>query len=131
MILKRFFLLLLVAVAAQGAWFAYHYSDLLALRSSASDLAASPDHFRTVAAQAMQRPELTRHHLETLADAAKITGDIEIEVTARQRLWESYSSEQHLGLQLADALRRAKRLDDAERVYQQLLAPTASARTQP
>lgn len=97
MILKRFFVLLLVAVAAQGAWFAYHYSDLLALRSSASELAASPDHFRTVANQALQRSTLTRHHLETLADAARITGDIGIEVAARQRLWESSSREQYSG----------------------------------
>ena len=78
----------------------------------------------------MQRPSLTRRHLETLADAAKITGDIEIEVTARQRLWKSYTGEQHVGLQLADALRRAKRLEEAERVYQQLLATPASARKQ-
>ena len=121
MILKRFFVLMLVAVAAQGVWFWYHYSDLLALRSSPTVLAASPDTFRKVAGHALQRPSLTRRHLETLADSAMLTGDLEIEIAARQRLWQS-TAEPHLGLQLADALRRARRFDEAERLYQQLLA---------
>lgn len=126
-LLRRFFLLLVLAVAAQGVWFSYHYSDLLALRSSPSQLAGSPERFRAVAGQALQRPSLTRRHLETVAEAAKLSGDADIEVRARQRLWRSSTNEQYLGLQLADALRRAKRFEEAERVYQQLLGQTSPA----
>lgn len=129
MILKRFFLLLLLAVAAQGVWFWYHYSDLLALRSPASVLAESPETFRGVAAKALQRPQLTRRHLERLAETAALTSDVDIEITARQRLWQLAPGEAPLGLQLADALRRGKRTDEAARVYQAILSGKAGGQS--
>lgn len=129
MVLKRFLWVMLAAFVVQGVLFSYSYRDLLVLRSPASVLAASPDTFRHVATQALQRPVLTRRHLETLANAANLTGDLSIEVTARQRLWQLSPGETHLGLELADSLRRARRLDEAQRIYQQLLGPTLAGGT--
>jgi hypothetical protein len=127
MVMKRFAAVMAVAFALQAVVFSSHYQDLLALRAPATELAASPRTFQRLAEQALARPRLTRAHLERIAEAATLCGAIDIEVSARERLWSIAPDEPHLGAQLGDALRRARRFDESERVFRQLLATSPSA----
>jgi hypothetical protein len=121
MLLKRFLAVMVAAFTLQAVVFASHYQDLLALRASAAHLAASPDVFRRFATQALARPRLPRRHLEKIADTARRCAAVDVEVAARERLWSKSPNERHLGVQLGDALRRARRFADAERVFRQVL----------
>jgi hypothetical protein len=121
MVLKRFFSVLGVALAAQAGVFAFTYRDLLALRKDPTTLAHSRAAFAKVAESALARPMLTRRHLETLAQAAHESGDLAIELQALERLTVLSPAEPGLALRYGDALRRAGRHDDASHVFQRLI----------
>ena len=121
MLLKRFFSVLSVALAAQAGVFAFTYRDLLALRKDPTKLAQSRSAFAKVAESALARPALTRRHLETLAQAAHESGDLAIELQALERLTVLSPDEPGPALRYGDALRRAGRHRDASRVFQSLI----------
>jgi DNA-binding SARP family transcriptional activator len=123
MTFRHFVLLLGLAVATQAAVFNRYYTDLLYLRQPVTVLAQGPvDEFRAQARSALGRQGLTRHHLDTIAETARRNGQTDIEVRALEQLAELHSADTAIALRLADALRRNGRLEEADRVYQRILA---------
>lgn len=119
---RRFLIVLVLALAAQAGVFAYRYADLLVLRGAAGDLGATPpDRLVRSVELAIERDRLTRRHLETMAAVASRAGRIDLEAHALERLWLDRPDDAATALRYADALRRAGRFGDAERMYRALL----------
>jgi thioredoxin-like negative regulator of GroEL len=120
---RHFVLLLGLAVAAQAAVFNRYYTDLLYLRRPVAALVQGPvDEFRAQAQSALGRQGLTRHHLDTIAETARATGQADIEVRALERLMALHPTDTAIALRLADAWRRTGRLEEADAAYQRVLA---------
>lgn len=112
----------LVAVILEGAAFAIYFDDLLYLRQPADVIAAgSLETFERHAAAALRRDKLTARHLETMAAAARAFGRYDLEVQALERRAQQTSTDLSLKLRIADALRRAGRLGEAEQLYLEVL----------
>lgn len=127
---RRLALVVVMTLAVQGLVFAYYYEDLLFLRQAVDVVASAPDEvFREHALAALKRTRLTRRHLETIAAAAQRQHSVDIEVQALQRLALEYRQDASMRLRLADGLRRAGRLAEAEAIYLELL--DRSERTTP
>lgn len=122
MLIKRFLLVMALALVAQGAVFAFYYRDLLVLRGEPASLAAAPATLTHTAEAALARPALTRQHLETIVVAAHRAGQVDLEVRALARLAALEPEDPAIALRHGDALRRAGRLEEAERVYRTVLA---------
>jgi hypothetical protein len=124
MTIRRLVAAFIIAIILEGAAFAIYFDDLLYLRQSPEVIAAGrPEIFERHAADALGRDRLTARHLETLAAAARAFGRYDLEVQALERRAGQTSTDAALTLRLADALRRAGRLGEAERLYLQLLEP--------
>jgi len=123
MTFRHFVLLLGLAVAAQAAVFNRSYTDLLYLRRPVATLAQAPvEEFRAQAESALGRQGLTRHHLDTIAEAARRAGQTDIEVRALERLTALHPTDTAIALRLADAWRRTGRLEEADAAYRRILA---------
>jgi len=117
-----------IALMIEGAAFAIYFDDLLYLRQSPDVIAQQPSQtFARHAADALRRRKLTARHLETVAAAARGFGLHEIELQALARRVDDEPGDTALLLRTADALRRAGRLDEAERLYLDLLRGTEGA----
>ena len=130
---RTFLFVLALAMAVQAGVFSRQYTDLLYLRGPVDVLAlSSPDEFKQQAVSALTRAQLTRHHLDTIAETARRTNQPELEVRALERLSARYPADTGITLRLADAWRRAGRLPDAEKAYRRLLgeAGTGQGRAQ-
>ena len=115
---SRFLVALAIAMLLQGSVFAVQYRDLMYFRQPASAIVRDdPATFEANAHAALTRRKLTRHHLDTIATAAERFGKPDIQISALERRLELDPKEAHIRLQLGDALRRAGRLDEAERLY--------------
>lgn len=126
---RRLALVAMMALAIQGAVFAYYYDDLLFLRQPVDVVASAPTEvFRAHALNALDRTRLTRRHLETIAAAAQRQHAIDIEVRAAERLAHEYRADGSARLRLADALRRAGRFAEAEAIYLDILGRPESLR---
>jgi len=122
---RHFVLLLGLAVAAQAALFNRYYTDLLYLRRPVSVLAQGPaEEFRAQAESALGRQGLTRHHLDTIAETARRTGQADLEARALEQLAALHPTDTAIALRLADAWRRAGRLEGADSIYRRILAET-------
>lgn len=122
MTFRTFLFVLALAMTVQVAVFTHYYDDLLYLRQPADALAqALPDEFRQQAESALARAQLTRHHLETIAETARRASQHDLEVRALERLAHQHPGDIDVALRLADAWRRAGRLGDAEATYRRLL----------
>lgn len=126
MLLKRFLLVMALALVAQAGAFAYYYRDLLVLRSAPTSLAAAPDTLARTADAALARPAITRQHLETIVVAAHQAGQVGLEVRALARLAALEPDDPAIALRYGDALRRAGRLEEAELVFRRVLASDAT-----
>jgi hypothetical protein len=127
---RRFLAMLAVALLLQGTVFAVYYDDLLFLRQPLPQITAGPaDTFAAHATAALERSRLTVRHLETIAGGAQAFELHDMEVTALERRLLLAPDDQSVRLRLADALRRAGRLADAEAIYLDILA--ASEREHP
>lgn len=127
MTFKRFAAGLMGAFLLQGAFFAWYYRDLIALRQPVATLAAAErGAFETDARRVLGRRRLTRAHLETLSEAAKRLGLTAIEVRALERRAEEDPADRRVRFRLADALRRSGDFSRAEAIYLQLLASDSS-----
>jgi DNA-binding SARP family transcriptional activator len=123
MTFRQFVLLLGLAVAAQAAVFTRYYTDLLYLRQPVAVLTQGPvEEFRAKAESALGRHSLTRHHLDTIAETARRTGQADIEVRALEQLTALHPADTAISLRLADAWRRTGRLQEADTLYQRILA---------
>ena len=124
MTMPRFFSALVVALIVQAGVFALRYDDLLYLRRAPDAIGKdAPSTFAVNAAQALARPDLTRQHLDTIADAARRLGESAFEVRALERRLEMDPMDHQVRLRLADALRRAGRLEEAEAMYLDVARP--------
>lgn len=123
--IRRLVAAFIIAVILEAAAFAMYFDDLLYLRQSPEAIAAgSIDTFERHAADALRRDRLTARHLETLAAAARAFGRLDLEVEALERRARQASTGPAVRLRLADALRRAGRLGEAEQLYLEILDST-------
>ena len=122
MTFQRLLLGFTIALLLQGSVFAWQYRDLLYFRQTVAAIRADrPESFVTHAQTALSRKKLTRQHLDTIAVAADGFGKRDIEIRALERRLELDPDDVQVRLRLADALRRAGRFLDAERMYGDLL----------
>ncbi|MCC7043972.1 MAG: hypothetical protein IT183_08920 [Acidobacteria bacterium] len=127
---RRFLTMMVVALLLQGTVFAIYYDDLLFLRQPLPQIAAGPvEAFTGHATAALGRRRLTVRHLETIAGGAQAFDLHDMEVTALERRLVLTPGDSAVRLRLADALRRAGRLAEAESIYLDILA--ASERAHP
>jgi hypothetical protein len=117
MTLRRFLIGLGIALLAQSSVFAWQYRDLLYLRQPVEAIErGGPDKFATFATSALTRQKLTRHHLDTIAEAARKFGRSDIEIKALIKRFELDFDEPQVRVRLADALRRGGFFSQAELV---------------
>jgi hypothetical protein len=120
--IRRLVAAFIIAVLIESAAFAIYFDDLLYLRQSPEVVAAgSIETFERHATDALGRDRLTARHLETMAAAARAFGRYDFEVRALERRAQQTSTDPTLKLRIADALRRAGRLGEAERLYLEVL----------
>ncbi len=118
MTMRRLMVAFLLALLAQTGVFAWRYRDLLYLRRPAAELAAGDARqFTDTAADALARRDLTRRHLDTIAEAAARLRQANLEVRALERRLEQDPQDNEIQLRLADAVRRAGDLKRAESLY--------------
>ncbi len=121
--IRRFVLVLGVALVLQGTAFALYYDDLLFLRQPLSRITAgSAETFVRHARTSLDRPKLTVKHLDTIADAAAAFDQHDVEVTALERRLTVTPDDWRVRAKLGDALRRAGRFAEAEAIYLALLS---------
>lgn len=122
---QRFLISMAVALLLQGGGFAVYYDDLLFLRQPVTAITTgSPETFRPQADTALERRSLTVRHLDTIAESAGAFGMHDIEVRALQRRMSMTPDDRQVRPRLADALRRAGRFGEAERLYLSILKST-------
>jgi hypothetical protein len=127
--LRRLAAAFLTVVLLEAVTFAVVYDDLLYLRRPAGELQSTPAGiFAHHADSALSRRKLTVRHLETIAAGAQTFGLRDLETRALERRVSADPSDRRLRLRLADALRRAGRHHDAERIYLQVLESTGATR---
>lgn len=121
--IRRFLLVLFVALVLQGTAFAVYYDDLLFLHRPLSEIVAvAPDEFVRHARAALERRRLTVRHLDTIAAGARAFQLPVVEVSALERRVRMTDENREARFRLADALRRAGRLAEAQDLYLDLLA---------
>jgi Flp pilus assembly protein TadD len=121
---------LLLVVALLGctelAVFEWRFHDLLYLARPVAVLAREAgERFVPQANHALARPTLTRAKLETIALAATARNDRDLAIRALTRLAREYPSDARVHIRLADALREAGRLEEANQTYRQAIATAA------
>ena len=120
--IRRLVAAFIVAVIIEAATFAILFDDLLYLRQPPDVIAAgSLETFERHAADALRRDRLTAQHLDTMAAAARAFGRHDLEVQALERRAQQTSTGPAVKLRVADALRRAGRLGEAEHLYLEVL----------
>jgi hypothetical protein len=124
--IRRLVAAFIVAVIIEAATFAILFDDLLYLRQPPDVITAGPlETFERHAADALRRDKLTAQHLETMAAAARAFGRYDLEVHALERRAQQTSTDPTVKLRVADALRRAGRLGEAEQLYLEVLERAA------
>jgi hypothetical protein len=118
----KFLIGLAIAMLLQGSVFAVQYRDLLYFRQPTTAIVRDdPASFESNARAALTRRKLTRQHLDSIANAALKFGKTDIEIAALERRLELDPAAAGVRLQLGDALRRAGRFGDAERLFSDLV----------
>ncbi len=118
MSVRTFFTAFIVALLLEATAFGYYYSDLLYLRQPAEVLAAGDAATFTANANgALERRQLTRQHLETIARTAQLLRLPALEARALERRAALDPRDANTYLRLADAMRRAGRFAESEQIY--------------
>jgi tetratricopeptide repeat protein len=119
---SRLALTLGFALLLQAGVFAWTYQDLMFFRQPLGAIVdAGPEAFEVHAVDALNRPQITRRHLETIADAAHAFKSPAVELRALERAVKIDPADGPLKLKLADALRRSGQLRRAEVLYRAVL----------
>ena len=100
--------------------FYWQYRDIVLLNRPAEALAADEE-FPELARAALGRRQISRRTLERVALVAGQRREGDLRVQALERIVASAPEDPHVRLRLAEALRDAGRLDEAERMYRQEL----------
>ncbi|MBA2353420.1 MAG: hypothetical protein H0V80_01995 [Acidobacteria bacterium] len=117
---RRLLLVFILSVALELLAFRYLNRDLLWLDVHARTPEVSAL-TRDTAEAALQRPRLSRRHLEALIAATDRDEVRGLQLRAFARLAARHEEDPDVLLRYADALRRARQFDHAERVYADLL----------
>jgi thioredoxin-like negative regulator of GroEL len=115
--------LIFVLVVGELAVFYWENRDVVLLNQSTEALvldARFPDAARSVLA----RERVSRRVLERVADVARQRHELELHVDALERIVASAPDDAEARLRLAQALREAGRLEEAERIYREQLDGT-------
>jgi hypothetical protein len=111
-----------IALLAQAGVFAWTYQDLLYFRQPLGAVTKTEaETFERNAVEALNRPDITLRHLETIADAAKAFKSPAVELRALERAVKANPADGRMTLKLADALRRSGQLQRAEALYRSVL----------
>lgn len=105
-----------VLVAVELGVFYWRHQDVVRLSVSRATVVADtafPDAARAVLA----RDRISRRVLERVADVARERREFDLQLHALQRIAGTYPEDGKARLRLAQALRDAGRLDEAERMY--------------
>ena len=116
----RLLLALAVLVCLEAGVFYVRHADVV--RLSGPRTAVVADEGFTEAAQAvLAREQVSRRVLERVADVAHARRAFELQVRALERIVAAVPADGEARLRLAEALRDAGRLDEAERLYREAL----------
>jgi len=118
-----------VLALAEAGYFYWHNQDVVVLNRSAQVLAVDRE-FPATARRVLARERVTRRVLERISDAAARRGDRDLQIAAIERIARQSPDDREVRLRLAEALREAGRLAEAEPVYRSLvgLPPAPEAR---
>ena len=111
-----------LALSAQAGVFAWRYQDLIYFRQPVAVISQAPaDEFERYANEALNRSQITRQHLDTIADAAVSFQSPVVELRALERAVKVDPTDARLKMRLADALRRSGNYKRAEALYLEAL----------
>jgi Flp pilus assembly protein TadD len=117
---RRIAMLILVLVAGEIGVFYMDHRDVVAMNRS-TDALVLDARFPDTAQAVLARERVSRRVLERVADVARRRHDVDLQVVALERIVSSAPGDAEARLRLAQALRDAGRLDEAERIYRQEL----------
>ena len=113
-------LTILVLMAGEIGVFYWENRDVVALNRS-EDALVRDARFPDAAQSVLARRQVSRRVLERVADVARRRHDVELHVTALERIVAVAPHDAAARLRLAQALRAAGRLDEAQRISRQEL----------
>ena len=123
---RQFLLIVVLLGCVELAVFEWRFHDLIYLARPVAALAREAgERFVPRANRALARPTLTRANLETIAQTAAARNDRDLAIRALTRLAHEYPSDARVHIRLADGLREAGRLEEANQVYRQAIATAA------
>lgn len=121
--IRRALLVLAALVTVElGVFYAVHRDVVLLNRDTA--VLASDGEFPDLAREALSRERISRRMLERVAEVSRRRGETDVHVLALRRIVASAPDEPRARLRLAEALRDAGQLDEAERIYREELGMT-------
>jgi hypothetical protein len=108
-------------VALEVAFFYHQHRDVVALSQPVEVLAADPA-FADVASRVLAREQVSRRVVERIAEVARRRQDPAIHLAALERIATAVPLDKDVQLRLAESLRTAGRLPEAEAIYKAQLA---------
>lgn len=112
----RLVTVLAVFVAVELGVFYWRHHDVVRLSVSRATVVADAE-FPAAARSVLARDRISRRVLERVADVAHERQEFDLQVRALERIAGTYPEDGQVRLRLAEALRDAGRLDEAERMY--------------
>jgi Flp pilus assembly protein TadD len=112
----RLLLVLGTLVGLEVGVFYVRHDDIVRLNGTRTAVVAD-DGFTEAARTALAREQVSRRVLERVADVAHQRQAFDLQVQALERIVAAVPADADARLRLAQALRDAGRLDDAERLY--------------
>ena len=124
--LIRFLAIIVVGVLAETLAFTYVHRDVLALTTDWPVADRSASAFQARADRVLQKPKVTRAQVEAIATQARNFSLPAVEARALGQYGSKHPADRALRLRQADALHRAGDLQQAKRVYLDLLTDTSA-----
>jgi thioredoxin-like negative regulator of GroEL len=112
----RLLVALAVLVGLEAGIFYVRHADVVRLSRSRTAVVAD-EGFTEAAQSVLARERVSRRVLERVADVAHERRAFELQVRALERIVAAVPADGDARLRLAEALRDAGRLDEAERIY--------------
>jgi len=126
MSLRRFLVVVALLAVFEFATFEWRFRDLVYLNQPVAVLAQeSGGGFASHAQRALSRSTLTRAKLETIAQVAAVRNDSGVLLMALVRLADEYPVDAGVQLRLAETLRAAGRINEAEEAYRRAIVASA------
>jgi hypothetical protein len=112
----RLLLALAVLVGLEAGVFYVRHADVVRLSRTRAAVVAD-EGFTAAARSVLAREQVSRRVLERVADVAHERRALDLQVRALERIVDAVPADGEARLRLAEALRDAGRLDEAERLY--------------